>query len=270
MIASALLAAAAQLAAHAAAVPAQPIRIQQAARAIEAGRLTEARSIIAQQLASGAVGPKMERLLADLAYASGNYAEAFGRYRGLASGTKHDALLCERAGISAIRIDDLKDAAAMISCATADGKGTWRAWNARGVLADRSGDWGEADAAYAHAEKLAPDQAAIINNQGWSLLLRGQWGKAVERFQRAEELGSTSLRTTNNLELARAAISAELPRREPAESPSDYAKRLNDAGVAAELLGDKKRAIAAFSQALEASGTWYARAANNLDWVKSQ
>ena len=30
-------------------------------------------------------------------------------------------------------------------------------------------------------------------------------------------------------------------------------------------MGDTKRAVAAFTQALEASGRWYARAANNLE-----
>jgi hypothetical protein len=40
--------------------------------------------------------------------------------------------------------------------------------------------------------------------------------------------------------------------------------RLNDAGVAAQLLGDRKRAIAAFTQALDASPVWYDRASNNL------
>jgi Flp pilus assembly protein TadD len=39
---------------------------------------------------------------------------------------------------------------------------------------------------------------------------------------------------------------------------------LEHAGLAAAALGDKVRANAAFTQALEVSGTWYARAANNL------
>jgi len=40
---------------------------------------------------------------------------------------------------------------------------------------------------------------------------------------------------------------------------------LNDAGVASAILGDRKKAVAAFTQALEASGSWYERAADNLD-----
>jgi hypothetical protein len=45
---------------------------------------------------------------------------------------------------------------------------------------------------------------------------------------------------------------------------------LNDAGVAAAILGDKRRATAAFTQALDVSGTWYSRAANNLETLGSR
>jgi hypothetical protein len=45
---------------------------------------------------------------------------------------------------------------------------------------------------------------------------------------------------------------------------------LNDAGVAAEMLGQKKRAVAAFTQALDASPIWYDRASNNLKALGEQ
>lgn len=270
MIAAFLLGLAAQAGAQATTVPNISTHFGDIAEAIHAGRLDQARLMIARDLAAGAVGPRIERLLADLAYASGNYAEAFGRYRGLATAAKSDSLLCERAGLSAMRVGDLREAAKMIDCATRSGKGSWRSWNARGVLADRAGDWAEADVAYQHAAQLAPNEGAVANNQGWSLLLRGDWQGAVVQFERAADLDPHSTRIADNLELARAGVANDLPRRRAGESAADFAKRLNDAGMAAELLGDKERAVAAFTQALEASGTWYARAANNLDSVKSQ
>jgi tetratricopeptide (TPR) repeat protein len=67
-----------------------------------------------------------------------------------------------------------------------------------------------------------------------------------------------------HLELAQAAVSADLPKRRPRESDSDFAARLNDAGIAAERRGERDRAIAAFSRALAVSDSWFARAANNL------
>jgi Flp pilus assembly protein TadD len=104
-----------------------------------------------------------------------------------------------------------------------------------------------------------------VNNLGWSHLLRGNWKEALSLFEKAVALDPKSNRAANNLELARSALAAELPNRRAGESDSSWAARLNDAGVAAAILGDKGRATAAFSQALDVSGTWYVRAANNLE-----
>ena len=97
-----------------------------------------------------------------------------------------------------------------------------------------------ADEFYQHALKLAPKEARVINNQGWSMLLRGDWAAAVPLFQQAVALDPNSVRIANNLELAKSALAADLPRRRPGEANADWAARLNDAGVAAELLGDKR------------------------------
>jgi tetratricopeptide (TPR) repeat protein len=126
-------------------------------------------------------------------------------------------------------------------------------------------DWAEADIAYAEALRLAPGEASVFNNHGWSQLLRGDWVAAVQDFERAVGLDPRSTRIANNLELARAALASDLPRRRDGEPDENWAERLNDAGVAAEILGDKPRAVAAFTQALETSDRWYVRAANNLE-----
>ena len=114
------------------------------------------------------------------------------------------------------------------------------------------------------------ETAEVTNNQGWSELLRGDWTKAAERFEKAATRDPKSSRIANNLELARAALASDLPKRRPGEDDRAWAARLNDAGVAALLLGDKQRAVAAFAQALEASGSWYDRAANNLKAANSR
>ncbi len=77
-------------------------------------------------------------------------------------------------------------------------------------------------------------------------------------------LDGKSDRITNNLELARAALASDLPGRRAGESNEDWAVRLNDAGVAAELLGDRMRAVAAFTQALDAVPCGMIGASNNL------
>ena len=76
--------------------------------------------------------------------------------------------------------------------------------------------------------------------------------------------GSRGIGRAVALELARAALAENLPRRRAGESDSDWAARLNDAGVLAAAGGQRQRAIAAFAQAIEVRSRWYARAAENL------
>jgi Flp pilus assembly protein TadD len=232
--------------------------------AIDAGRLEQARLMVGRRVAAGMTGADVDRVLADLAFASGKYDEALIRYRQLLTAKPGDSWLAERAGISALKQGDVATAAPLIDRATKASRPSWRAWNARGVVADLQQDWRGADAAYGAAADAAPGNADIVNNQGWSRLLRGDWKQAVGFFERAVVLDPRSTRMANNLELARAAMASELPGRRAKETDGAWAARLNDAGMAAQLMGDRQRAVAAFTQALEASGTWYARAANNL------
>ncbi|MBA3511804.1 tetratricopeptide repeat protein [Sphingomonas sp.] len=241
--------------------PANPL--SEAAHAIDAGRLEQARKMIANAVAAGTTGPHVERLLADLAYKSGRNAEALARYQALLAKMPSDALLAERAGIAALKSGD-KAAAGLLARATASPAASWRAWNARGVAADLKHDWADADAAYSEAASRAPEQAEVQNNRGWSKLLRGDWSQGLKLLKKAAKLDPRSTRIANNLELARTALAEDLPRRRAGESSADWAARLNDAGVAARLRGDKARAIAAFARAIEARDIWYERAANNL------
>lgn len=248
-------------------VPASAAQLEDAARAISAGRLDQARLMISRAVAGGAKGRLIDRLLADLSFASGKYGDALARYRQLSTGDPSDASVCEPGAIAALKIGHVEAATPLAECATAMPGATWRAWNARGVLADLKRDWKTADHAYKQASNLAPNEAVLANNRGWSHILRGDWLRARDHFEKARELDPKSVRIANNVELARAALATELPRREPGETDRSWAERLNDAGVAAHLLGDRKRAIAAFTQALQASGNWYSLAANNLEAV---
>jgi Flp pilus assembly protein TadD len=238
-----------------------------ASQAVEAGRLEQARLMTERAVAAGATGASVDRLLADLAYASGHNAEAFARYQALLRAAPDDPSLLERSGISALKAGDLANASRLLARASASAGASWRVWNGRGVIADLDRDWASADEGYQHALDLAPERAEVLNNLGWSQLLRGNWLAAVQHFERAAALDPTSERIANNLELARTALAADLPKRRDGEADDAWAYRLNDAGVAAEILGDKPRAIAAFSRALEASDRWYDRAANNLEAV---
>jgi Flp pilus assembly protein TadD len=241
-----------------------------AEHAVRANRLDQATLMIARAVGAGAAGPELDRVIADLAYSSGKYDEALARYQSLLKTPVADGRLLEQAGIAALKLGDVTNASLLLSRATSARGASWRAWNALGVVADLRSDWTTADECYDEAARLAPNEVEPVNNRGWSHLLRGNWRDALGLFEKAVFLDPKSTRAVNNLELARSALAAELPSRRPGESDSSWAGRLNDAGLAAAILGNKGRATAAFSQALDVSGTWYARAANNLKALGSR
>ena len=238
--------------------------LEDAAHAIDVGRFEEGRLLVARAVASGARGSEVDRLNANLAFASGQYAQALSAYQRLAASPTRKPSDCEKGAISALKLGRFDNAKSLVDCAVTGNDMSWRAWNAKGVFADATSDWAAADDAFSRARAIAPEEASIVNNQGWSQLLRGRWAEAVPLFEDAVALDPKSERIANNLQLARDALAAVLPERWSGETDEDWAARLNDAGVAAELLGDRKRAVAAFTQALDASPTWYGRASNNL------
>jgi Flp pilus assembly protein TadD len=252
------------LAAAVLSVASTPDSLDEAEHAIDANRLVQARHMLADALAAGRKGPKVDQLVADLAFADGRWAEAQARYTQLLKDDPSDVRSAERAARSSLMLGDSATARTLLQTAISSGRASWQSWNAMGVLCDRDGEWDGADAAYASADELSPDQPEVLNNHGWSLILRGEWPEAVLVLQKAAKLDPKSAKIADNLELAQTAVSADLPARRPRESDLDFAARLNDAGIVAERRGERDRAIAAFSRALAVSDSWFARAANNL------
>jgi tetratricopeptide (TPR) repeat protein len=260
------------LAGVASAVPALPSpltadRVAETEHAIEVGRLDQARLMISRAIEQGAQGEAVDRLLADLAFAEDKSDEALERYKLLLGRHPTDPVIAERAAISAVKSGNVAMGKGLADHATSLPQASWRAWNARGVVADLRSDFETADSSYKRALDLAPDQPEVLTNIGWSKLTRGDWEGAIPPLEQAVQRMPNSERAVNDLELARAALASDLPKRWAGESDEDWAARLNDAGVAAQLRGEPVRAIAAFSQAIEARTSWYARAANNLSAV---
>lgn len=256
-------------AAIAASAPTVVDRIAEAQHAIKVGRLDQARTMTAEAVAMGGSGDDVDRLLADLAFATGNFDQALARFEALMAKAPDEPLLAECAGLAALRLRDTSKAAAYLRRATVLRGASWRAWNGLAIVADRQGDWPTADQAYARAREMAPQSAQVANNRGWSLLMRGQWQDAIAPLESAAGLDPSSKRIADNLDLARAAEADGLPQRRRGESAADWAARLNDAGMVARLRGDRKRAVAAFAQAIEARTDWFERAANNLAAMES-
>ena len=252
----------------AAAEPSADRSLVEASLALEAGRVEQARLMIGAAVKTGANGAAVDRLLADLAFASADYRGALPRYQALLATGVGDARMYERAGIAALKLRDVGQGTRLLTKATSFPSAGWRAWNARAVAADLARDWAMADTAYARALAIAPREAEVLNNQGWSFLARGRWDEARASLEQAAASDPKSQRIANNLELAQAAIAEGLPQRRDGESENDWAARLNDAGVIARLQGNNKKAVAAFARAVEARSQWFERAANNLAMVE--
>jgi len=246
------------------AVASADTQLAEADHAIRAGRLEQARTMIGRAIVRGSSGPKVDRLLADLASADGRDEEALARYTMLLGRHPLVAKFHERAAISALRLGKYREGRRHAAHAVALKGASWRAWNALGVAADGRSDWFAADAAYRRALELEPGAAEPLNNWGWSRLLRGDWSGALELLEKAMAVDSASTRITANVELARQAVANELPQRRRGESDTSFAARLNDAGLVARARGDNPRAVAAFARAIEARTIWYERAWNNL------
>ncbi|WP_265569677.1 tetratricopeptide repeat protein [Sphingomicrobium nitratireducens] len=239
-------------------------QLDEAAHALSMGRTIQARAMLAEAVRQGARGEPLDRLMADLDFAEGKHERALAYYRQLLAANPDDAILIERAAISALELDKETEARALLSRLSIAQATRWTTLNAMGVMADRDGRYEVAREAYAAGLAMAPEEPKLLNNLGWSLLLQGQWADALVPLEAAARLAPENPKILANRDLARMAMSAELPVRRPGENGANYAARLNDAGVVAAAQGDKPKAVAAFTRALEASSRWYKRAADNL------
>jgi Flp pilus assembly protein TadD len=75
------------------------------------------------------------------------------------------------------------------------------AWVGLAASYDRVARFDLADRAYANAIKLGGETTQILNNQGYSYMLRGNGKKAKERFRKAYQLEPNNPMIVNNLQL---------------------------------------------------------------------
>lgn len=75
------------------------------------------------------------------------------------------------------------------------------AWVGLAASYDRLRRFDLADQAYSHAIRLTGPTVQILNNQGYSMMLRGNMKEARRKFLKAYELDPTNITIINNLEL---------------------------------------------------------------------
>lgn len=225
---------------------AQPVAAQPAAQISPAGGLRAAETALAaDDLAAAATG--FAALLDDPATAA-------AAQQGL--------------GLVRLRQGDLPGAIAALDAAVAADPGLARAWNARGVAADRQRDFATADAAYARALALTPT-AAVLTNRGYSLLLRNRPAEAEADLARAVALDPTLETARTNLRFARA-LQGRYREAFAGATRDRLAADLNTVGFAAMARGDFATAESYFNRALTQNSHFDPTAWANLQYLKQK
>lgn len=241
------------------------------------GRLVQAEDMIrlARQDRSISDPTRLDELEGRLALAQGRAGDAFAAFDRVLSVEQENCRAMEGAGLAALRLDRVNAAKLRLRDAVAHCSERWRAWNALGVIADRVGDWAESTHAYGEARAIVPDEATVINNMGYSLILQARFAEAEAILREGLLLAPDDSRLLNNLDLATIGANEPLPDRIMPEDgtspdPAQQALRLNNAGFLAYLLGKGDVAKGYLQQALEASQVHYDRAQANLDLVQQR
>jgi Flp pilus assembly protein TadD len=156
-------------------IPSTPLALIDAA--IADGRLSDAEEII-RRAPLEARDPELRLRQAEVALASGRMAEALTGFGLLIDEPQVAARAQQGLGISRLRRDQIDEAAIALEAALKLDPTLLRAQRARAAVADRQRDWKRADAAYAAALALAPNNAETLSNRGWSLLLAGRQSRS--------------------------------------------------------------------------------------------
>lgn len=247
---------------HAAELPQQSF-VAAVDRAITGGRLIQAEAMLSRADVSIS-DPDRSRLMATLLLARHHDREASAGFETLLTGqAASDCRVQAGAGIAALRLGNVKAAEPRLRAATAACPNNGDAWGALAVLEDQAGHWSASAAAYDRALALRPDDAALINNAGMSLLAQRRFVDAERVFRRALAIDPGNERAKNNLDIARVS-SGGRPTFDGEEDSLTRAERLNNAGYAALLAGDDKSAADYFAEAIKVSPYKFATAENNL------
>jgi Flp pilus assembly protein TadD len=142
----------------------------------------------------------------------------------------------------------------------------WRAWNALGQTLDQRRSWTEAEVAYRKALGLAPNEPAVLNNFGVSRLSAGDLAGAAELFARARQLAPDLKPVETNLRLA-LALQGRYDAALAGTGTEQTPEALNNVGYGALIRGDYPTARAFFSQAIDASPSFYEPAWRNLRYL---
>jgi Flp pilus assembly protein TadD len=237
-------------------------------QALEENRLVDAGRLLDTAYANEVADKRLLLRSGELHLARGRYEEAVRTFSDAEAAPGGKALALQGRGIALAQLGRSDEAATVLKSAVTADPTLWRAWDALAVEKDRRHDWLGAEAAYAEALKAPGAKAYVLNNRGYSRLLQGRYEQASADFVKALESDPALAQARTNLRLS-LALRGDYRRATAVSGAEDRATILNNAGFAAVLRGDLADAEDLFQQAIDARGSSYGRAIENLKMVKA-
>lgn len=236
-------------------------------RAIEEQRLVDASLLLDRALLSGSEDPRLNLMSGELSLARHQPEDALAQFRIAKGAPATRARALQGEGVALAVMGRTNDSLPVLREAVAADPKAWRAWNALGKAYDGQRDWSAAETAYGEALAAAPQQAAVLNNRGYSRLLQNRVDEAVTDLVAALKAQPNLAIARTNLRFAMA-LRGDYDRAVAGGQRDERAINLNNAGLAAALRGDYDRARDLLNQAMQTKGEYYARASANLDLVR--
>jgi len=144
-------------------------------------------------------------------------------------------------------------------------KNRWRCLNGLAIISDINGKYDESDTLYHDALKLMPDDADLMNNYGYSLIMAHKFAEAERLLRRLNIQGQGDVRTVNNLAIA---IAWQKRYEEAVKVASTQSKQYiayNNIGYIAYLNKDYDVAASYYKKAISLSPRYYKKAEKNLE-----
>jgi Flp pilus assembly protein TadD len=235
--------------------------------AIDEKRYLDAGSMIDMAVIGGSKDPRLGLVAARLDLARGRYDQALEQFRKAEAAPQTRGPAMEGEGVALAMSGREGDAVPVLKKTVAEFPQSWRAWNALGGAYDDQGKWTDADDAYTHALAASDAPAIVINNRGYSYLLRNRLDEATADFVEALRQRPDLEAARTNLRLAMA-LKGEYARATSGAAKDTEAAMLNNAGFAALVRGDYAQAEALLQKAMERKGEYYDLAAANLELVR--
>ena len=235
--------------------------------AVDERRYVEATQILARVLRANPEEAEALYLLGEVNLARGQFANALNLFKRVEGEPGLRARALQGIGISQLRLEAMDEAYRALEAATTADPSLVRAWNALGIYHDSQGNWSKAEEAYGRALELAPKDADVRNNRGYSLLAQGRFSEAEREFEQAIALDPEAAVARTNLRLT---MAWQGRYREAAFglAAQERAAMLNNIGYIAMMRGDFAEAEAYLAQSMETSASFYEPASKNLELLE--